>query len=197
MPFLLKIEQDEKSYDVGVFASEESIYKFIESIPFVKKEVFSHLDNYINYFVNFEDIPDYYEVNYNNYLYVISKFSFIPGNCEIYFNWSKIHLWDENLSMKEAFIEGDTMVDAYNFSNYEVKNYIEKREELYKEIEKYYKNKGSKVRRAALGSQDGEYIEISSESILYLLDPSAIEIWEKSIDVKEFVYKYKKFLDEI
>ncbi|MEG2056601.1 MAG: hypothetical protein RRZ84_01670, partial [Romboutsia sp.] len=92
MSFLLKIEQDEKSYDVGVFASEESIYKFIESIPFVKKEVFLDLNNYINYFMNFEDIPDYYEVNYNNYLYVISKFSFIPGDDEIYFNWSKIHI---------------------------------------------------------------------------------------------------------
>lgn len=193
MSFILKIEQNEKGYDVGVFESEESIYKFIESIPFVKKEVFSDSDNYINYFMNFEDIPDYYEVNYNNYLYVISKFSFISGNDEIYFNWSKIHLWDEKSFVKETFIEGYTIVDAYDFSNNEVKNYIEKRESLYKEIETYYKSKGAKVRRDGLGSEDGEYIEISSESILYLLDPNAIEIWEKSTDVEEFISKYKKF----
>lgn len=197
MSFLLKINQDEKSYDVGVFESEKAIYKFIESIPFVKKEIFSDSDNYINYFMNFEDIPNYYEVNYNNYLYVISKFSFIPGDDEIYFNWSEIHLWDEKVSTKETFIEAEIVVDAYSFSNNEVKDYIEKREELYNEVEKHYTSKGSKVSREALGSQDGEYISISSESILYLLDPGAIEIWEKSTDVEEFIYNYKKFLDEI
>ncbi|MEG1141871.1 MAG: hypothetical protein RSE41_05425 [Clostridia bacterium] len=193
MTYLLKIEQDEKSYDIGVFKNEESIYKFVESIPFVRKEVIS--DDYINYFFEFEDIPDYYEVNYNNYLYIISKYSFIPNENEIYFTWTKIHLWDENTSTEETFIEGETMVDAYDFSNNEVKKYIEKREELYKETEKYYKNKGLEIRRDALGSQDGEYVELLNDSIIYLLDPSAISIWEESRDIEEFIYKYKEFLE--
>ncbi|MVO70229.1 hypothetical protein GOD95_02065 [Paeniclostridium sordellii] len=191
MAYLLKIEQFERSYDIGVFKSEESIYKFIESIPFVKKEVFS--DNYINYFMNFKDIPDYYEVNYNNYIYIISKFSFIPDEGEIYFNWREIHLWDEKESVKETFIEGETIVDAYSFSNNEVKSYIEKREELYKETKKYYESKGLKVTRNALGSEDGEYVELLNGSILYLLDPRAVEIWEESKDIEEFMDKYKKY----
>lgn len=195
MSYLLKIEQYEKSYDIGVFESEKSIYKFIESIPFVKKEVLSN--DYTNYFFNFEDIPDYYEVNYNNYLYVISKFSFVPGEDEIYFSWSKIHIWDKKISPKETFIEGETIVDAYSFSNKEVKNYITKREELYRETERYYKNKGLKVRRNALGSQDGEYVGLLNDSILYLLDPCAIDIWDKSKDIEEFLDNYKNFLDEI
>ncbi|CEP90274.1 Uncharacterised protein [[Clostridium] sordellii] len=191
MAYLLKIEQFERSYDIGVFKSEESIYKFIESIPFVKKEVFP--DNYINYFMNFKDIPDYYEVNYNNYIYIISKFSFIPDEDEIYFNWREIHLWDEKESVKETFIEGETIVDAYSFSNNEVKSYIEKREELYKETKKYYESKGLKVTRNALGSEDGEYVELLNGSILYLLDPRAVEIWEESKDIEEFMDKYKKY----
>ena len=191
MAYLLKIEQFERSYDIGVFKSEESIYKFIESIPFVKKEVFP--DNYINYFMNFKDIPDYYEVNYNNYIYIISKFSFIPDEGEIYFNWREIHLWDEKTSVKETFIEGETMVDAYSFSNNEVKSYIEKREELYKETKEYYESKGLKVTRSALGSEDGEYVEVLNGSILYLLDPRAVEIWEESKDIEEFMDKYKKY----
>ena len=191
MAYLLKIEQFERSYDIGVFKSEESIYKFIESIPFVKKEVFP--DNYINYFMNFKDIPDYYEVNYNNYIYIISKFSFIPDEGEIYFNWREIHLWDEKESVKETFIEGETIVDAYSFSNNEVKSYIEKREELYKETKKYYESKGLKVTRNALGSEDGEYVELLNGSILYLLDPRAVEIWEESKDIEEFMDKYKKY----
>lgn len=191
MAYLLKIEQFERSYDIGVFKSEESIYKFIESIPFVKKEVFP--DNYINYFMNFKDIPDYYEVNYNNYIYIISKFSFIPDEGEIYFNWREIHLWDEKESAKETFIEGETTVDAYSFSNNEVKSYIEKREELYKETKKYYESKGLKITRNALGSEDGEYVELLNGSILYLLDPRAVEIWEESKDIEEFMDKYKKY----
>ena len=191
MSYLLKIEQYERSYDIGVFKSEESIYKFIESIPFVKKEVFP--DNYINYFMNFKDIPDYYEVNYNNYIYIISKFSFIPDEGEIYFNWKEIHLWDEKESVKETFIEGETIVDAYSFSNNEVKSYIEKREELYRETKKYYESKGLKVTRNAIGSEDGEYVELLNGSILYLLDPRAVEIWEESKDIEEFMDKYKKY----
>ncbi|MFR8870827.1 MAG: hypothetical protein ACLVIH_12665 [Paraclostridium sordellii] len=191
MAYLLKIEQFERSYDIGVFKSEESIYKFIESIPFVKKEVFT--DNYINYFMNFKDIPDYYEVNYNNYIYIISRFSFIPDEGEIYFNWREIHLWDEKESVKETFIEGETIVDAYSFSNNEVKSYIEKREELYKETKKYYESKGLKITRNALGSEDGEYVELLNGSILYLLDPRAVEIWEESKDIEEFMDKYKKY----
>ncbi|ALP04302.1 hypothetical protein PCZ31_2383 [Clostridioides difficile] len=37
MLYLLKINQFEKSYDIGIFKNEQSIYKFIEKIPFVKK----------------------------------------------------------------------------------------------------------------------------------------------------------------
>ncbi len=38
--YILKIKQYEKIYDVGIFETEESIFKFIESIPFVKKRNF-------------------------------------------------------------------------------------------------------------------------------------------------------------
>lgn len=195
MAYLLKIEQFEKSYDIGVFESEESIYKFIDSIPFVKKEVISN--DYIDYSMKFEDIPDYYELNYNNYLYVISKFSFLPKEGDVYFIWNKIHLWNDKIATNETLIDGETTIDAYSFSNDEVKDYIEKREELYKETEKYYKSKGFKVRRNALGSEDGEYVELLNDGILYLLDPSAVDIWEKSRDIEEFINKYKIFLDEI
>ncbi|MEG0711199.1 MAG: hypothetical protein RR448_03015 [Niameybacter sp.] len=195
MSYLLKVKQYEKSYDIGVFETEESICKLIESIPFVKKEVISN--GYINYSMKFEDLPDYYELNYNNYIYVISKFSFIPNEDEIYFEWSKIHLWDEKVAMKKTFIEAYITVDAYSFPNNEVTDYIEKREELYKETEKYYKTKGLQVRRNALGSQDGEYVELLNASILYLLDPSAVDIWKESGNIEEFLDKYKKFLDDI
>lgn len=195
MAYLLKIDQWEKSYDVGIFKNEQSIHDFIERIPFVKKEVSE--DSYIDYFMKFEDIPNYYELNYNNYLYIITKFSFMQCEDEIYFSWNKIHCWDEKVANEETFIEGETTIDAYSVTNDEVKNYIKKREELYIETKKYYESKGLKVVRYALGSQDGEYVELLNDSILYMLDPHAIMIWEQSKDIEEFLNKYKKSLSEL
>ncbi|MDU6114580.1 MAG: hypothetical protein E6649_09185 [Paeniclostridium sordellii] len=199
MSYLLKIKQYEKSYDIGGFEREESIYKFIESIPFVKKDIISN--DYIKYFVNFEDIPDYYELNYNNYIYVFSKFSFIPSEDEIYFSWSKIHLWDKKVTMKETFIEEKIIIDACDFSNNEVENYIVKQEELYKDSKKFYKKKGLEVNRNDLESQDGEYIELLNGSMIYALDSRVMDIWIKSKSIEEFIDNYKvntkKILDEI
>lgn len=110
---------------------------------------------------------------------------------EIYFNWSEINLLDDKIPINETFIEGETIVDAYSISNNEVKDYIKKREQLYKELEKFYNSKGLKIARKGFGSQDGEYIELDGKSILCLLDPSAIEIWKKSKDVEDFLYLYK------
>lgn len=195
MPYILKINQWDKNYDIGIFESTESIYKFIESIPFVRKDV--EIDDYRNYYMNFEDMPEYYEVNYNNYLYIISKFSFIPNDNEIFFTWNEIHFWDSKVSPKERFIEGETTIDAYAFSNNDVKDYIREREELYLETKKYYEAKGLNVKRDALGSQDGEYVELVDNHILYLLDPTAVKIWEETKNVEVFLDKYKKFLEEI
>lgn len=202
MAYLLEIQQYEKHYVVGTFEKEESIYKFIDSIPFVKKEI---NERYVNYTIPFNDIPIYYEVNYNNYVYVITKYSFVPGDGDIYFTWSSIHYWDSNVSSEKRFIEGETTVDAYSFSNNEVEEYINKREELYNETKIYYESKGRKVERHALGSQDGEYVSFArypkkykdAGSILYLLDPMAVEVWEKTKDVEKFLGELTETLDNL
>lgn len=190
MLYLLKINQFERSYDIGIFKNEQSIYKFIAKIPFVKKDNSNF--NYTNYYMEFEDIPEYYEVNFNNYLYIITRFSFIPDGTEIFFTWEEIHCWDEKVATEKTFINGETLVDSYNFPNNEVKDYIQKRESLYIETKKYYEEKGLKIERHALGSEDGEYVELTNDSILYLLDIEAVEIREQSKNIEEFLYKYKK-----
>ena len=189
MSYLLKIEQYEKSYDIGGFESEESIYKFIESIPFVKKEIISN--DYITYFIKFEDIPDYYELNYNNYTYVFSKNLFIPSKDEIYFSWSKIHFCDKKVVMKETFTEEKKIIDSYYLPNNEVKNYIVKGEEIYKESKKIYKNKELEDSREFIEYQSGEYIELLNGSMIYVLDSRVIDTWIKSKSIEEFIDNYK------
>ncbi|MDK0696016.1 hypothetical protein P5E93_15530 [Clostridium perfringens] len=192
MTFLLKVKQYEKIYDIGGFESEESIYKFIESIPFTKKEIISN--DCINYFMEFEDIPDYYELNYNNYLYVFSKFSFKSSEHNIYFIWSKIHLWDKKVAMKETFIEGKIIIDNYSFSNNEVKNYITKRGELDKESKKSYEKKRLKVSKNFIKPEDERNLELIDGSMIYILDSSIIDVWRQSKSIDEFIDKSKKFL---
>lgn len=195
MSYLLKINQEDKSYDIGIFKSEASIFSFIEKIPFIIKDT-SSID-YTNYYMNFNDIPEYFEVNYNNFIYILSKFSFLANDNDIFFTWDKIHLWDENQATEKTLINGDTTIDAYSVSNDEVKDYINLRESLYNETKKYYESKGLKVARHGLGSQDGEYVELVNSSILYLLDGHATSVWEKSNDIEDFLIKYNQFLDKL
>ena len=202
MAYLLEIQQYERHYVIGTFEKEESIYKFIDSIPFVKKEI---SEGYVDYTIQFEDMPIYYEAKYNNYIYVITKYSFVPEDGDIYFTWTPIHYWDSEVSSEKSFIEGATVVDAYSFENSEVEDYVNKREELYNETKKYYENKGRKIERHALGSEDGEYVSFSRQpkkykdagSILYLLDPIAVEIWEKTRDVEKFLVKLREKLYDL
>lgn len=202
MAYLLEIQQYEKHYVVGTFEKEESIYKFIDSIPFVKKEI---IEGYVDYTIPFEDMPIYYEVNYNNYMYVITKYSFVPEDGDIYFDWRPVHYWDTEKSSERRIIEGETRVDAYSFENNEVEEYVNKREELYNETKKYYENKGRTIERHALGSEDGEYVSFASQpkkyrdagAILYLLDPIAVEVWEKTKDVEMFLVKLREELDNL
>lgn len=74
--------------------------------------------------MEFEDIFEYYEVNFNNYLYIIIRFLFILDGIEIFFIWEEIYCWDEKVVIEKIFINGEILVDLYNFLNNEVKDYI-------------------------------------------------------------------------
>lgn len=178
--YLLKMCQWEKNYDIGIFESEQSIYQFINKIPFVKKE-----NENLSYYMNFKDIPNYFEVEYNNYLYIISKFSFDPSGGEIFFSFGPIHYFDQRIASEKTMVKGETIVDAYCFSNQEVKHYIREREALFEACQQYYQSKGLEVKREAIGSEDGEYVQLKNGPILFLLDPQAVEIWEQSKNIEE------------
>lgn len=197
MSYLLEIHQGDKRSFVGTFKNKESIYNFIESIPFVKKEIFKAQDfSWVEYIMAFEDIPEYYEVNYNNYIYIISKFSFEPSDETISFEWNKLHQWDDENNDNKGIIDGATLVDAYSIENNEVKDYISKREQLFIETKNYYEEKGIEVQRCGIGSEDGEYVTVNS-SILYLLDPFTIEVWQNSNSFEEFLNQYKEEIESI
>ncbi|HGN6586248.1 TPA: hypothetical protein ACKU3G_004045 [Bacillus cereus] len=178
---LLELIQGEKRYTIGLFNSEECIKNFINKIPFVTKTSYKiDSENYTDYVLPYSQIPEYYEVNYKEFIFILSKFMFSRDE-EIYISWDVIHNWDKkcNLNAKNILVEGFTKVDAYLIPNKMVKKYIEDREILALEIQKYYNSLGLKSKRCFLGSEDGEaLVGIDKEgkyTKLIHLDPDTVE----------------------
>ncbi|MRR44992.1 hypothetical protein EKU32_29075, partial [Bacillus anthracis] len=60
--------------------------------------------NYTEYVLLYSQIPEYYEVNYKDFIFILSKYMF-SRNEKIYISWNFIHYWDEkwNLNKKKHF----------------------------------------------------------------------------------------------
>ena len=192
--YFLEVWGEERHHKIGIFNSEDSIKDFLSKIEFLKieRDIFDGYE-YVNYYMNYEDIPDYYEVEYRGYIYILSRHMFVPTKNTIDFIWNPIHSFDDNLCSDKRYVDEATQVDAYVISNCEAKEYIEQREFLYGQVESYYKEQGYLVTRNGQGSEDGEYILIEKDGdqrYLLALDPLAVEEWNKSKDINTFVDKY-------
>ncbi len=180
MAVLLKLSQNERSVQVGVFGNEQGANAFIQTLPFVQKDT----EYPESLTISYTDLPPYYEAAYNGAVFILSKFMFIPEDGDILITIEPVHLWDEPGS---GVIEGITQVDAYCVPNEDVQRYIAAREKLYKEIESYAKKKGELVLRRGLGSQDGEYVTLTNEPGLYHLDPEAVALRQQCADIESFL----------
>ncbi len=192
--YLLEVWGEERHHKIGIFNSEDSVKDFLSKISFLKidRDVFDGYE-YVNYYMNYEDIPDYYEVEYRGYIYILSRHMFVPSENTIDFIWNPIHSFDDNSCENRRFVDDATQVDAYVIPNEEAKAYIEDREELYKSLKDHYESLDYKVYRAGQGSEDGEYILLENakdQRYLLALDPSAVEEWKKTREVESFIEKY-------
>ncbi|WP_229136195.1 hypothetical protein, partial [Bacillus anthracis] len=137
--------------------------------------------------------------NYKEFIFILSKYMF-SRNEKIYISWNFIHYWDEkwNLNKKNILVEGDTKIDAYLIPNKMVKQYIEDREKLALEIQKYYNSLGLKSKRCFLGSEDGEAvvgIDKEGELIkLIHLDPETIEGMQNNKNLTTFFRKFHEII---
>ncbi|MDL2419401.1 hypothetical protein ACTIGL_28125 (plasmid) [Bacillus shihchuchen] len=98
---LLELIQGEEKHTIGLFNSEECIKKFIDQIPFVIKTSYT-IDNhnYTEYVLPYSQIPEYYEVNYKEFIFILSKYMF-SRNEKIYISWNVIHYWDEKWNLNK------------------------------------------------------------------------------------------------
>ena len=185
--YLLELYQNNYSKDLVVFETLEEGKAFVAQIPGYTLENEDGLE--VEY-VKPKHLPDYMEIDFNENIVPLSRFSFEPEeNVDII--WKEI----SNLSVKtDKVIDGYSKIDAYVVNNDEVKAYVEEREAKFRKAKAFIESSGYEVDRTFFGSEDGEaivYRKRGAEDWHFLchLDPMFIE----TEDVEEYV---KEALEE-
>ena len=149
--YILELNQAGVGTEIGLFETIEQGRNFISQLDGYQYKV---EDDFTYETIDLDKIPDYLELEYNNNIVPITKFMF-SENDNIDVIWKPI----PDLSAPgSGMVDGSTRIDAYNIENTDVKQYIERREQVYEDVTKYLHAEGYDVTRAYFGSEDGEAV---------------------------------------
>ena len=182
--YLVEIQQADRRHTVGLFTEEKDAVQWIESIPYVQKQVDTFdQQQFTAYTMRYEDLPLYEEMVWQASRYPLTKYMFTPdgGDIEL-FIWPQLPVMNE----AEGLTEGATQVDAYIVPNEEAERYIEAREEIRQAVTEHCEKLGKHVEAGGIGSQDGEYLLVEGRFFMHL-DASAVSEWQKKASVKQFI----------
>lgn len=192
--YLLIFIQNHDEIPVALFENMDNGRRFVASIPGYKMT--EEKDG--NFRMTYEsfsprDLPDYLEIFYEGKQFPISRFMF-KDNDDVEILWREIPNMDNRT---KGLVEGETRVDAYVVDNDKLKSYIEKREEIYKNIKTVFESRGYEVERNFYGSEDGEAVVYrkKGESDWYILmhmDPNFV--YDIPLEEKAFDKWFEHFL---
>lgn len=149
--YILELNQEGNGTEIGLFDTIDEGRTFISQIDGYQCKV---EDGFVYETINLDKIPDYLELEYNNNIVPITKLMF-PEKDNIDVIWKPI----PDLSAPgSGMVDGSTRVDAYSIENNDVKQYINRREQVYEDVTKYLHAEGYDVTRAYFGSEDGEAV---------------------------------------
>lgn len=183
--YILELNQAGVGTEIGLFETIEQGRNFISQLDGYQCKV---EDGFAYETINLDKIPDYLELEYNNNIVPITKFMF-PEKDNIDVIWKPI----PDLSAPgSGMVDGSTRVDAYSIENNDIKQYINRREQVYEDVTKYLHTEGYDVTRAYFGSEDGEAVlyKKNGESDWHFLthmDPEFCEIKNVEAFVRENV----------
>ena len=181
--YILELNQVGVGTEIGLFETIEQGRNFISQLDGYQCKV---EDGFAYETINLDKIPDYLELECNNNIVPITKFMF-PEKDNIDVLWKPI----PDLSVcGNGMVEGNTRVDAYSIDNNDVKQYINRREQVYEDVTKYLHAEGYDVTRAYFGSEDGEavlYKKCGENDWHFLthMDPEFCEIKDVEAFVRE------------
>ncbi|AIY72994.1 TPA: hypothetical protein ACLQU7_005700 [Bacillus tropicus] len=180
--YLLELIQGDDRQQVGLFSREEDVKAWIESIPYVHKNVEDFEgEEFITYTMSYLDLPLYEEIKWKSSIYPLTKYMFTLEDTEIMIDWFEVPIMDKT----NQIVEGSTRVDAYNVPNKDVKKYIEKREEIRRATKAHYEPNGHKIETEGLGSEDGEYLLVENGPFI-ILDAETVYKWENKTSIEQF-----------
>lgn len=182
--YILEVIQNERVHKIGLFKSEEAIIEWLNLIPFIKQ---TDYDGEIDYSLDYESIPDWYEVRYQNYIYPLTKYMFEPGG-EIFFVWEEILDFTQQAA-ETTLKPGYTQVDAFLYPTDQAKDYIKNRNALFNDLVQYYDQ--SEVLRLGVGSEDGEYVLVDGDFLLHL-DAPTVDEWVKADNKEAWIKRQKE-----
>ena len=181
--YILELNQAGVGTEIGLFETIEQGRNFISQLDGYQCKV---EDGFAYETINLDKISDYLELEYNNNIVPITKFMF-PEKDNIDVIWKPI----PDLSAPgSGMVDGSTRVDAYSIENNDVKQYINRREQVYEDVTKYLHAEGYDVTRAYFGSEDGEAVlyKKNGESDWHFLthmDPDFCEIKNVEAFIRE------------
>lgn len=153
--FLLIFIQEDRQVELGMFQTIENGRKFVKKIPGYFMEEYSDGEyTFLNEGIDIKSLPNYTEIEYNGNILPITNFMF-KNNSNVEIIWREILNFEQS---NQGLLEGMTLVDAYQIENCDVKEYIQKREEIYCAIREMMQHSNFEVERNFKGSQDGEAI---------------------------------------
>lgn len=179
--YILELNQEGNGTEIGLFDTIDEGRTFISQIDGYQRW---EEDGFVYEKINLDAIPNYLELEINKNIVPITKFMF-PGKEDIDVLWQEI----PNLSARgNGLVAGSTRVDAYSIENDDLKEYIDRREQMYQKFTKYLNAKGYEVTRAYFGSEDGEAVLYKKRGrddwhFLTHMEPEFCEI----SDIAEFV----------
>ncbi|AIY72967.1 TPA: hypothetical protein ACLQU7_005641 [Bacillus tropicus] len=167
---------------VGLFSREEDVKAWIESIPYVHKNVEDFEgEEFITYTMSYLDLPLYEEIKWKSSVYPLTKYMFTPEDTKIMIDWIEVPIIDKT----DQIVEGETQVDAYFVPNKDVKKYIKKREEIRQAIKARYEPNGQKIVTGGVGTEDGEYLSVENGPFI-ILDAETVYEWENKTSIEKF-----------
>lgn len=173
--YLLEIIEQNDRQIVGVFDKESDIQQWIQSVPFIKQ------DNQGNVVVLYDEMPAYYEVEFGESIYPLTRYAF-TGDDTIYVVWNEI----AHINTTKGIVEGTSKVGVYIYENTEIRQAVISRETLKKELATYYDAQGTAYYFGGIGSEDGEYINVENGPFIHF-DPLTIEHYNSSKSIEAFI----------
>lgn len=177
--YFIEMYQQERRFMLGAFEQVVDATTFLSRVPFIKKQ------DEMSYTLQIAQVPNYYEVQYNNHIFVFTRFMFSEYDGEAAIYIMPVTNFRE-CAKQPTFAEADVRVDAYHVAPEEAQQYIAQREALFNEVQAYFQQQGLSVARYGLGSEDGEYAYCEGHLFMHL-DGATIDARAQAPNFAQFI----------